>query len=176
MTELKSRKTKHNSLIQDSDIFWFIDDLTALIDGGKFEKVHYGNYPPEFELKRQNSSENKISLRSWLKKLSAKIFSQSLWYERLRSNFSHENEVSVCNTPSKKDFTLHLKLKFLKLQGTLLHLESFKSSCTKKMPRMLKQEGSTSRIKQNIVKFMNTILNRNYKRNLDHFDLYFLTF
>ena len=58
----KSRKTKQNSLIQDSDRFWFIDDLTALIDGGEFEKVHYGNYPPEFELKRQNSSENKISI------------------------------------------------------------------------------------------------------------------
>ena len=85
MTELKTRKTKHNSLIQDSDIFWFIDDLTALIDGGEFEKVHYGNYPPEFELKRQSSSENKISLldlglKNCQQKFFIKAFDKRDWF------------------------------------------------------------------------------------------------
>ena len=49
-------------MIQDRNVFRFIDDLTTIVDGGEFEKVYHGNYLSKFEVKRQNSSDNKTSL------------------------------------------------------------------------------------------------------------------
>lgn len=39
----------------------FIDDLTAINDGGEFEKIYREMYPPELQLKRENSSDNQAS-------------------------------------------------------------------------------------------------------------------
>ena len=41
---------------------------------------------------------------------------------------------------------------------------------------MLKQAGTASKIKQNIARFMNKVLNRNCKRNLGQFHPHVLTF
>ena len=91
-----------NRARQLANVFRFIDDLTAINDDGEYEHIDKEIYPPEFELKKENSGNTEGLFLYFFIKIKSKKFSMNLFYKRDAFPFSSIRMPHLTNyIPSK---------------------------------------------------------------------------
>ena len=72
-------------------MFWFIDGLASINDGGEVEKVYHEICTPDLKLKREKRSDAKSSLLDLDINIVKRIFSLSLYDKRNSFSFPTVN-------------------------------------------------------------------------------------
>ena len=82
-------------------MFWFIDGLASVNDGGEVEKVYHEICTPDLKLKREKRSDAKLPLLDLDINIVKRIFSLSLYDKRNSFSFPTVNMQYLWSMPPK---------------------------------------------------------------------------
>ena len=152
------KELKKSNLIQArkfSNTFRFIDDLSAMNDGGLFEQNFKEIYPPELELKKEHGNESAsfLDLDITLKdqQFNVKLFDKRDAFPFDIVRMPHRNS----NIPSRI-FYSSIGAEILRIARTSSNCKSFQESSKKLLSRMFKQGA----IKERVIKTLKRAFGR----------------
>ena len=134
--------------------FRFIDDLIAINDDGEFEKSFREIYPPEMELKRENSKDDAASYLDLGLEVKAKQISSNLYDKRDAFNFSIVRFPYRCSNIPSKMFYATISAEILRIARATSKYTFFLNSVRTLLDRMKKQGANVSGIKSSIRKMI----------------------
>ena len=150
------KKTKKNDIRRArrfANTFRFIDDLTALNDGGEFERSFREIYPPELELKKENIDNTNGSFLYLTIKIKNNRFATSLYDKRDGFPFSIVRMPHLCSNIPSKMFYSAFGAEILRIARTTNNLNDFKISSKLLLNRARKQGGDDKALKRTLSKY-----------------------
>ena len=142
----RARKLRH--------IFRFIDDLIALNDDGEFSRSFQEIYPPEMELKRENSEDDAASYLDLGLEIKEKQIASKLYDKRNAFNFSIVRFPYRCSNIPSKMFYATISAEILRIARATSAYSHFLDSVHTLLVRMKKQGANVSGIKNAIRKMI----------------------
>ena len=149
---------KKNDLIRARklcNVFRFIDDLSAINDGGEFEKNYKEIYPVELELGRENVDSSEASFLDLQIKIEQGKFLVGLFDKR--DNFPFKivrMPFKSSNLPSNMFYSA-IGAEILRIAKACNNVDAFLSSVKPLLCRMLKQGANNRRLSNVVRKFYN---------------------
>ena len=135
-------------------IFRFIDDLIAINDDGEFEKSFLEIYPPEMELKRENSKDDAASYLDLGLEIKEKQISSNLYDKRDAFNFSIVRFPYRCSNIPSKMFYATISAEILRIARATSKYTFFLKCVQTLLVRMKKQGANVFGIKSAIRKMI----------------------
>ena len=135
-------------------IFRFIDDLIAINDDGEFEKSFLEIYPPEMELKRENSKDDAASYLDLGLEINEKRISSNLYDKRNAFNFSIVRLPYRCSNIPSKMFYATISAEILRIARATSKYTFFLNCVQTLLVRMKKQGANVSGIQSAIRKMI----------------------
>ena len=149
----KIKKTDIGRARRFANTFRFIDDLTALNDGGEFEKSFKEIYPPELELKKENVTNTERSFLDLNIKIENNRFATSLYDKRDGFPFSIVRMPYLCSNIPSKMFYSAFGAEILRIARTTNIFNVFKCSSKILLYRAQKQGGDNGILKKTLPKY-----------------------
>ena len=149
----KIKKTDIRRARRFANTFRFIDDLTALNDGGEFERSFREIYPPELELKKENVDYSEGSFLDLQIKIINNRFSTSLYDKRDGFPFSIVRMPFLCSNIPSNMFYSAFGAEILRIARTTNNFNDFKISSKILLNRALKQGGDIRNLKRVLCKY-----------------------
>ena len=156
--------TKKHDLIKSrkfANVFRFIDDLCAINDSFEFRKNFKNIYPPELELKEENTSPTQASFLDLSISIVDNKFHTSLFDKRDAFPFSIVRMPYLCSNMPSKIFYATVGSEILRFARTNTNQNQFLKDVKVLLNRMKKQGCKRSLLKK--------VLNKMYGRHLNDF-------
>ena len=131
----------------------FIDDLSALNDGGEFERSHKSIYPKELTLKKENEGMSDATFLDMETHIKDDIFDYHLFDKRDGFNFFIVRFPYACSNIPNKIFVSTIGAEILRISRASSSFQHFVNFCSPFFKRMCKQGASISEIKSVFLKF-----------------------
>ena len=136
-----------------SNLFRFIDDLSAINDGGLFENNFKDIYPEELELGKENTSNNEASFLDLQINIKNSKFEVGLFDKRDSFPFSIVRMPDKASNMPSNIFYSSIGAEVLRIARASNNLNSFLSSVKPLITRMCRQGASKPRLANVLKKF-----------------------
>ena len=153
LKELK--KTDLSRARRFGNVFRFIDDLSAINDGGEFERCYLNIYPVELELKKENQGTNNASFLDIDIFIHEKVFSLKLYDKRDAFPFSIVRLPFLSNNMPSRVFYATLGGELLRIARCTTNVNDFCNSCQSLVDRVYNQGAQIPDVKKTINKAFN---------------------
>ena len=157
----KLKKVDKRKARRYGNVFRFIDDLNSMNDGGEFERSFGEIYPPELELKKENSNNDQASFLDLDIKVNNRVFDIQLFDKRDAFPFPIVRMPFTSSNMPSSIFYSSLGAELLRIARCSTTVEFFVSASSTLLTRMRKQGAKPNRI--------NRILNKIFGRHPDIF-------
>ena len=152
-----NKTKKENNIIARKlgKVYRFIDDLLSINDGGEFEKNFSQIYPPELELKKENTINTKTSFLELDITISDNQFYTKLYDKRDAFGFHICRLPFKCSNIPSKIFYSSASAEVLRICRASTHLLDAVASAKTLLARIIKQGAALHHLKQCIAKTLN---------------------
>ena len=136
-------------------VFRYIDDLLAINDGEEFEKHHSDIYPPELELKKENTSNSNTSFLELDIQISDRNFSTKLYDKRDAFGFHISRLPFKCSNIPQRMFYSSASAEVLRICRATSNQHDVITSVKSLVHRMLNQGAVEHSLRKSFRKTLN---------------------